>query len=112
LPRCGEFLTGEIVGRAVITDQIGIDAVGAQRVGIALIGARLELDTACAVQNDDAGALRSALCRIACQGDITFAGRNAQAFRPFRTQRTGGRKKRKPAQDASAADHSPHPVFR
>jgi hypothetical protein len=78
--RRGYSLKREIIGRAVVVDEIRIDAFGGQRVGITLIGARPEFDATRAVQDHDTSALPLPLRRIARQSDAAVAGRDAELF--------------------------------
>ena len=72
-----------IVGRAVVTQEIGIDAFRGQCVGMALIGTRFEFDTSRAVQNNDAWSHCESFRRIARHANAAFGRLYAELFSNF-----------------------------
>src|SRR3984893_908408 len=101
---CGLRLEHRSIGRGEVVKQIRVDALFRQRVGIALIGAGLEFESAAAVEQEDARALSRSIRSVSGQGDGAFVGINTELFRRSGPGRIAHREQREACYNRSSID--------
>jgi hypothetical protein len=77
-----------------IANEIGVNAICCQRIGLAFVGAGFEFHAASAVQDEYGRAFPDTICRVPGHGDTTLVSVHAEFFGHSRVRREGSSKRR------------------